>query len=98
MEDAIDDWLLMQINWLRREDIVAEGIRWVKDVSVWIIRILYSALSITCFYNLLRFLLLCLIAWHKPVGVCCSFMFGIFNFICWYLVHQIINLLIRVNQ
>lgn len=43
MEDAIDDWLLMQINWLRREDIVAEGIRWVKDVSVWIIRILYSA-------------------------------------------------------
>lgn len=32
MEDAIDDWLLMQINWLRREDIVAEGIRWVKDI------------------------------------------------------------------
>lgn len=32
MEDAIDDWLLMQINWLRREDVVAYGIRWVKDI------------------------------------------------------------------
>ncbi|XP_057537884.1 uncharacterized protein LOC130815429 isoform X1 [Amaranthus tricolor] len=32
MEDAIDDWLLMQINWLRREDVIAEGIRWVKDI------------------------------------------------------------------
>ncbi|XP_021738500.1 uncharacterized protein LOC110704996 [Chenopodium quinoa] len=32
MEDAIDDWLLMQINWLRREDVVAQGIRWVKDI------------------------------------------------------------------
>ena len=34
MEDAIDDWLLMQINWLRREDVIAEGIRWVKDVRI----------------------------------------------------------------
>ncbi|KAL2927562.1 Sorting nexin-16 [Bienertia sinuspersici] len=32
MEDAIDDWLLMQINWLRREDVVAQGIWWVKDI------------------------------------------------------------------
>lgn len=32
MEDAIDDWLLRQIYWLRREDIVAQGIRWVQDV------------------------------------------------------------------
>ncbi|XP_071691773.1 uncharacterized protein [Rutidosis leptorrhynchoides] len=32
MEDAIDDWLLRQIHWLRREDIVAHGIRWVQDV------------------------------------------------------------------
>ncbi|KAL4588767.1 hypothetical protein LXL04_001662 [Taraxacum kok-saghyz] len=32
MEDAIDDWLLRQIHWLRREDIVAHGIRWIQDV------------------------------------------------------------------
>ncbi|XP_043713559.1 uncharacterized protein LOC122662063 isoform X2 [Telopea speciosissima] len=32
MEDAIDDWLLMQIQWLRRDDIIAQGIRWVQDV------------------------------------------------------------------
>jgi sorting nexin-13 len=32
MEDAIDDWLLRQIHWLRRDDIIAEGIRWVQDV------------------------------------------------------------------
>ncbi|XWS39996.1 hypothetical protein CRYUN_Cryun18bG0102300 [Craigia yunnanensis] len=32
MEDAIDDWLLRQIYWLRREDTVAQGIRWVQDV------------------------------------------------------------------
>lgn len=32
MEDAIDDWLLRQIHWLRREDIVAQGIHWVQDV------------------------------------------------------------------
>ncbi|KAK9112955.1 hypothetical protein Scep_020474 [Stephania cephalantha] len=32
MEDAIDDWLLRQIHWLRRDDIVAFGIRWVQDV------------------------------------------------------------------
>ncbi|KAL3814188.1 hypothetical protein ACJIZ3_015456 [Penstemon smallii] len=32
MEDAIDDWLLRQIQWLRREDIIALGIRWVQDV------------------------------------------------------------------
>lgn len=33
MEDAIDDWLLMQIHWLRREDTIAQGIRWIQDVS-----------------------------------------------------------------
>ncbi|KAK9290128.1 hypothetical protein L1049_008293 [Liquidambar formosana] len=32
MEDAIDDWLLRQIHWLRRDDIIAQGIRWVQDV------------------------------------------------------------------
>ncbi|OVA15447.1 Phox homologous domain [Macleaya cordata] len=32
MEDAIDDWLLRQIQWLRRDDIIARGIRWVQDV------------------------------------------------------------------
>lgn len=32
MEDAIDDWLLRQIHWLRRDDIIAYGIRWVQDL------------------------------------------------------------------
>ncbi|MCL7046827.1 hypothetical protein MKW94_008088 [Papaver nudicaule] len=32
MEDAIDDWLLIQIQWLRRDDIIAKGIRWIQDV------------------------------------------------------------------
>uniref|UniRef100_A0A7C9E8S9 PX domain-containing protein n=1 Tax=Opuntia streptacantha TaxID=393608 RepID=A0A7C9E8S9_OPUST len=32
MEDAVDDWLLGQINWLRKEEVVAQGIRWVKDI------------------------------------------------------------------
>ncbi|KAL7156741.1 hypothetical protein ABFS83_02G029300 [Erythranthe nasuta] len=32
MEDAIDDWLVRQIQWLRREDVIALGIRWVQDV------------------------------------------------------------------
>ncbi|XP_057965277.1 LOW QUALITY PROTEIN: uncharacterized protein LOC131155848 [Malania oleifera] len=32
MEDAIDDFLLRQIHWLRRDDVIAEGIRWVQDV------------------------------------------------------------------
>ncbi|KAL2537407.1 Phox-associated domain [Forsythia ovata] len=32
MEDAIDDWLLRQIHWLRREENIAQGIRWVQDV------------------------------------------------------------------
>ncbi|KAK4258714.1 hypothetical protein QN277_005132 [Acacia crassicarpa] len=32
MEDAVDDFLLSQINWLRREDTVAQGIRWVQDI------------------------------------------------------------------
>ncbi|KAL9231614.1 hypothetical protein vseg_006817 [Gypsophila vaccaria] len=32
MGDAVDDWLLGQINWVRREDVVAEGIHWVKDL------------------------------------------------------------------
>jgi hypothetical protein len=34
MEDAIDDWLQRQIHWLRREDTVAQGIRWLQDVSI----------------------------------------------------------------
>ncbi|CAI9104405.1 OLC1v1003067C1 [Oldenlandia corymbosa var. corymbosa] len=32
MEDAIDDWLLREIHWLRRDDVVAYGIRWVEDI------------------------------------------------------------------
>ncbi|XP_044490178.1 uncharacterized protein LOC123214471 isoform X2 [Mangifera indica] len=32
MEDAIDDWILRQIYWVRREDIIAQGIRWIQDV------------------------------------------------------------------
>ncbi|XP_054778084.1 uncharacterized protein LOC129286073 [Prosopis cineraria] len=32
MEDAIDDFLLRQIHWLRSEDTVAQGIRWVQDI------------------------------------------------------------------
>lgn len=34
MEDAIDDWLLRQIHWIRREDVIAQGIRWLQDVNV----------------------------------------------------------------
>lgn len=37
MEDAIDDFLLRQIHWLRREDNIAQGIRWLQDVSMHII-------------------------------------------------------------
>ncbi|KAL5984845.1 hypothetical protein ACLOJK_038681 [Asimina triloba] len=32
MEDAIEDWLLRQIQWLRTDDVIARGIRWVQDV------------------------------------------------------------------
>ncbi|XP_075487240.1 uncharacterized protein LOC142526618 isoform X2 [Primulina tabacum] len=32
MEDAIDDWLSRQIQWLRREEVIAQGIRWVHNV------------------------------------------------------------------
>ncbi|KAL6494750.1 hypothetical protein OROGR_031550 [Orobanche gracilis] len=32
MEDAIDDWLFRQIQWLRRGDVIAQGIRWVQDI------------------------------------------------------------------
>ncbi|KAJ6419590.1 hypothetical protein OIU84_029658 [Salix udensis] len=32
MEDAIDDWLLRQIYWLRSEDTIAFGIQWVQDI------------------------------------------------------------------
>ncbi|KAF6160585.1 hypothetical protein GIB67_019525 [Kingdonia uniflora] len=32
MEDAIDDWLLRQIHWLRRDDVVAQGINWIQNV------------------------------------------------------------------
>ncbi|CAL5378691.1 unnamed protein product [Camellia sinensis] len=33
MEDAIDDWLLGQIQRLRRDDVTAQGIRWVQDIG-----------------------------------------------------------------
>ncbi|KAG2705531.1 hypothetical protein I3760_05G058700 [Carya illinoinensis] len=32
MQDAIDDWLLRQIHWLRRDDIIARGILWIQGV------------------------------------------------------------------
>ncbi|WOL02316.1 hypothetical protein Cni_G11035 [Canna indica] len=32
MEDAIDDWILRQIHFLRSDDVIASGIRWVQDV------------------------------------------------------------------
>jgi sorting nexin-13 len=32
--DAIDDWLLEKIQWLRRDDIMSEGIQWVRGVGV----------------------------------------------------------------
>ncbi|KAJ0441255.1 putative Phox domain, sorting nexin, PX domain superfamily [Helianthus annuus] len=32
MEDAIDDWLLRQIRFLRRDSLVAQGIYWIQDV------------------------------------------------------------------
>ncbi|XP_031392503.1 uncharacterized protein LOC116204515 [Punica granatum] len=32
MEDAIDDFLLRQIQWLRSEDTIAKGIHWVQDI------------------------------------------------------------------
>ncbi|CAJ2674248.1 unnamed protein product [Trifolium pratense] len=32
MEDAIDDLLLSEIHWLRREETIAQGIRWIQDI------------------------------------------------------------------
>ncbi|KAJ4827426.1 hypothetical protein Tsubulata_011077 [Turnera subulata] len=32
MDDAIDDFLLRQIHWLRSEEIIAQGIRWAQDI------------------------------------------------------------------
>ncbi|KAL2468389.1 Phox-associated domain [Forsythia ovata] len=32
MDDAIDDWLLRQIQWLRRDDVIAQGIRFIQDI------------------------------------------------------------------
>ncbi|GAA0141199.1 hypothetical protein LIER_02399 [Lithospermum erythrorhizon] len=32
MEDAIDDWLLRQIHFLRREDVVVYIIQWIQDI------------------------------------------------------------------
>ena len=32
MEDAIDDWILRQIHWLRNDEVIAQGIRWVHNV------------------------------------------------------------------
>lgn len=34
MEDAIDDWILRQINWLRRDEVIIQGIRWIQD-TLW---------------------------------------------------------------
>lgn len=32
MEDAIDDWILRQIHWLRKDEVIAHGIHWVQDI------------------------------------------------------------------
>jgi hypothetical protein len=32
MEDAIDEWIIRQINWLRRDDVIVQGICWIQDV------------------------------------------------------------------
>ncbi|XP_006663235.1 uncharacterized protein LOC102714235 isoform X2 [Oryza brachyantha] len=34
MEDAIDEWILRQINWLRREEIIVQGTRWIQ-ATLW---------------------------------------------------------------
>ncbi|KAK3118459.1 hypothetical protein QOZ80_9BG0699390 [Eleusine coracana subsp. coracana] len=34
MEDAIDEWIIRQINWLRRDDVIVQGIRWIQD-TLW---------------------------------------------------------------
>ncbi|KAF0915898.1 hypothetical protein E2562_000542 [Oryza meyeriana var. granulata] len=34
MEDAIDEWILRQINWLRRDEVIVQGIRWIQD-TLW---------------------------------------------------------------
>ncbi|KAL6870924.1 hypothetical protein ACP4OV_014772 [Aristida adscensionis] len=34
MEDAIDEWIIRRINWLRREDVIVQGIRWIQD-TLW---------------------------------------------------------------
>lgn len=48
MEDAIDEWIIRQINWLRREDVIVQGIRWIQDVRRHII--LFSpSLGLYCF-------------------------------------------------
>ncbi|XP_020585313.1 uncharacterized protein LOC110027981 isoform X2 [Phalaenopsis equestris] len=32
MEDAIDDWILRQLHWLRKEEVIAHGIHWVQNI------------------------------------------------------------------
>ena len=39
MGDAFDDWLIARIQWLRREEVVASGIYWLKGVSIRIFHI-----------------------------------------------------------
>ncbi|TKV99388.1 hypothetical protein SEVIR_8G040000v4 [Setaria viridis] len=34
MEDAIDEWIIRQINWLRRDDVIVQVIRWIQD-TLW---------------------------------------------------------------
>nr|GEZ65411.1 Phox-associated domain, sorting nexin [Tanacetum cinerariifolium] len=46
MEDAIDDWILRQIHWLRRDDIVASGIRWIQNSSVCLKQLAYGLLDL----------------------------------------------------
>ncbi|CAL5385747.1 unnamed protein product [Camellia sinensis] len=37
MEDAIDDWLLRQIQLLRRDEVIAQGVRWIQDECTWVL-------------------------------------------------------------
>jgi len=50
MEDAIDEWIIRQINWLRREDVIVQGIRWIQDVRRHIIPpFFYPSLDLSWF-------------------------------------------------
>ncbi|RVW49734.1 hypothetical protein CK203_070055 [Vitis vinifera] len=56
MEDAIDDWLLRQIQLLRKEEVIAQGIRWVQDSLFWMEPLGLSVCPPRCaIWDVLRF-------------------------------------------